>query len=525
MIIPEHHMKKIITIGLFAALSLSGCKSKLEDLYTNPEQTTNPSIEKFFTQMLNNDRIFPKYWDMRTFQLTQTGVFSQASSYYNDLKRYQLQPYTDERWQNYYTSGGNGSGIVSHYREIERAYASLSAEDKKKADIFVQAAKIVYLDQTAQVVDMWGDIPFSEAGKLNLTGGEVIKPKYDAQKDVYEAVIKGLGEAAAYFATATGTTTFAKQDILLSGDVKKWQRLANSLRLRALMRISFVDEARARTDVMAMLNDPTTYPLLETENALLQPLTNYTGSLLNAFTEGASYVAPYYLLESVLKPANDPRIPVMYDKYGRTENGKWIANTSYNALPLSMTSNDQNTNVSKGAYAIVDSATFLNNSKLPGVVFSSAETNFLKAEAFERWGSSATAEAAYNLGVKQSVNYYYMLNNVSNTGRKETAPASAAIDAWIASSVKYTGSSSDKLAQIWTQKWVQFGFMQTIQSWAEYRRTKFPKLTFVPDTNPGTELPPSRLLYPAQERTLNADNYKAVSGQDKLTNKIFWDVK
>jgi predicted small lipoprotein YifL len=72
--------KTFIKISAMLAIvaTLSSCKDQLGDLYLNPEQTTTPSVEKFFTQILNNDRIYPKYWDMRTFALTHAGVFSQV---------------------------------------------------------------------------------------------------------------------------------------------------------------------------------------------------------------------------------------------------------------------------------------------------------------------------------------------------------------------------------------------------------------------------------------------------------------
>ncbi|MDI9864359.1 SusD/RagB family nutrient-binding outer membrane lipoprotein [Flectobacillus sp. DC10W] len=526
--------KTFIKISAMLAIvaTLSSCKDQLGDLYLNPEQTTTPSVEKFFTQILNNDRIYPKYWDMRTFALTHAGVFSQVISFTNDKFIYREQAqYTEQRWGDFYTTNGNGSGPLAHYREIEKQYAKLSAAEKQNADVFVNAAKVAMLEQTAQMVDLWGDIPFSEAGMLNLNGS-ITSPKFDDAKEVYYTVIAGLKDASNYFATANLSSvtagSFKKQDILFQGDITKWRRLANSLRLRALMRISFVDEAKAKAEVLEMLNNPTQYPLLEetTQNALLNPVTTYIDNLRNAFYESNNHLGASFLLDKVLKPANDPRIAVIYDKGGRQDGSKWVANADYNAMPLDLNSTDQATNITNGKYAVLDSATFVYNSKLPGVIFTSAETHLLKAEAYERWGTTTDAATAYNKGVAQSIAYYYALNNLSNsTAPKLAAPSAAAVNDFLANStIKYAGSSAQKLALIWTQKWVQFGFMQSVQAWSELRRTKYPQLTFVADNTSGFALPPNRLTYPGRERTFNP-NYSAVSSKDTRDAKIFWDVK
>lgn len=525
---------KIIVPVLFLG-GLSSCQDKLEELYSDPEKTENASIEKFFTQILNNERVYPQYWDIRTFVVNHTARYSQFLSYNNENKRYQQQiDYTQSRWNSYYTQS-QGSGMISHYREVEKAYNALSAENKKVSEVYLQASKIALMDQTLQMIDLWGDMPFSEAGSLNATGN-IVLPKFDKAKDVYAAALTGLKEASDFFANNTLNAGilagFKKQDILLAGDTDKWRRYANSLRLRALMRLSFVDEAGSKAAVLEMLNNPTTYPLVDESkyNVLLNPTTDYNDNLRNALNDFNSMYATPYLLNTVLKPAKDPRIEAIYDKYG-AENAakKFVQNADFNAMPLDIPSNEQTTNITAGKYAVLDSTTFLFNTKLPGVVFTAAETNFLKAEALERWGSSADAATAYNKGVKQSVEFYYFLNN-TNTTRAEgklTVPSAAVLDALVVSaSVAYTGTAAQKLEKIWVQKWVNFGFLQSIQSWAEVRRTKYPQLTFVRDSNtPDAPLPPSRLLYPGSEKAYNAANYSAVAASDLATAKIFWDVK
>ncbi|THU42019.1 SusD/RagB family nutrient-binding outer membrane lipoprotein [Niastella caeni] len=529
----------IISFAMLLSVVTGGCRKKLADLYYDPDQTVQPSIEKFFTEMLNNNRVRPSYWNIRTFVVMHTGIYTQSIGYLNTTTAYQQNAgYTQDRWNDFFRPGiaANGnSGIMAHYRLIESLYESITDDQRKaNAEVFLMAANVVMLDQASQIVDLWGDIPFSEAGSVN-TSGSIVMPKFDNAVEVYDAILEGLKNAALYFSTTQLPTAahalFSKQDILLNGQFDKWQRYANSIRLRLLMRLSFVNEEKVKTEVLNIINNPSLYPLIDgasnytpvTTDVLLQPLTTYAEDLHNALSEVFNYSAPDHLLNKVMKPSNDPRIPVCFDKYGRTEGDQFIPNADYNGLPVSANAEQQQVNL--GRYAILDSATFLFNSKLPGIVITSSEVNFLKAEAWERWGGG-DARAAYETAVRQSVSFYYYLNSLSTTLRTPLAqPAANVVDTFLQSDqMKYAGTINERLAKIWVQKWVHFGFLQSVQSWAEYRRTKYPVLQFYPSTLPGYEWPPSRLVYPSSETSYNT-NYATVKDKDVRTGKIFWDVK
>ena len=325
--------------------------------------------------------------------------------------------------------------------------------------------------------------------------------------------------------------TFSKQDILLEGNVEMWQRYTNSLLLRLLMRLSYVQEENSKSNVLEILNNESQFPLLNLENyapahddILLMPLLTYTDDLHHAFLDWINYPAPYYILENVLKPVNDLRIPVLYDKYGVTTNGNFTSNSEFNALPLTFKTSDQQANLEH--YAIIDSATFLFNTKLPGVLITASEVNFLKAEAYERWGGG-DPEQEYLNGIKNSIIFYYYLNSLNTINFNPlTAPTNQEINDFLSNSdsLQYTGSSAERLQKIWTQKWVHFGFLQSVQSWSEIRRTGYPQLLFNPASLTGYELPPTRLTYPSNEKTYN-ENYSKVASQDLRNAKIFWDVK
>lgn len=512
-------------VGIVLLLMVTSCQDALEEKYANPEQTEQASVGKFFTRMLNNDRVRPSYWNVRTFLMAHPAVYTQTVSFTNSNRRYQQQlSYVDDFWRDYYTP--TGSGIVSHLREIEKTYAAATTEQKMRDEVFIYASRIVYADQTAQMVDLWGDLPFSQAGKLNLEG-ESFPPKFDDAVEIYTTLLEILEESATYFKSVTLESTveaaFKRQDILLKGNLDKWERYANSLRLRLLMRISFQNENKAQTDVMTMLNDPANFPLVDASSfdILLDPLTTYNDNMRGALTELASHLAPEFLLDEILKPANDPRIRVWFDK-GVSQG---TPNADYFSMPDDISSSEQESNISKGKYAILDSATFLFNKKFPGIVFTSAEINFLKAEAHERWGNTADAKTAYDKGVTDAVKFLFTLNTLGD-GHEDALQQTELDDLLASASVTYSGTEAELLGKIWTQKWLSFGFMQSIQGWAELRRTNTPALDFLPDTStPDAELPPMRLLYPSTEKTYNATNYADVAAKDKTTVGLFWDTE
>jgi hypothetical protein len=536
-------MKKTLrNIGCFLALATAfvGCKSQLDDYYVDPDKTTTPTIEKLFSSILDNNRARPNYSEMRTVAWPFAGAFCQtvAIQYVDDRYVQAAQP-IEELWNDYYTPSNTGSdlnyntgnGVMAQYRTMQRLYGNLPLDERPNFQVFMMAGKALLLDQTAQMVDMFGDIPYTDAGSLDINNS-ISNARFQDQKELYDTVLIGLKDIADWFTGTTpnqiATASFIAQDYLMKGSIDKWRRYVNSIRLRYLMRISYVDEARAKTEVQEILANPILYPLIDGEgigdnynpqntDVLLQQFTNYTNTLSNAFTEIRAQVAPDYMLNKVMKPANDPRIPFMFDKNVRKDK---TPNKDYVAMPATETRQAD----SMYNYAMFDSTTYVLNNKLPGAYMTAAEVNFLKAEAFERWGlTGGTAQASYELGIRQAIAYVYHLYNVNNSKYESlTQPSTATVSAFLTQpTIAYTGTQNEKLAKIWTQKWLHFGPLQSRQAWAEWRRTGYPQVTTIPATRSGFELPPNRYLYPSSEVAYNS-SYEQVKAKDTREAKIFW---
>ncbi|HEX6430913.1 MAG TPA: SusD/RagB family nutrient-binding outer membrane lipoprotein [Niastella sp.] len=522
-------MKKlIIAIPFFiiaAGLLVTGCKkSDIDNNYYDPNGSVTASIPSLYSGLLYNERVLPKYWGLFTFQIPLMGKYSQTAGYTQAAKVYeQSASYSQDRWNYFYTT------TIARYREIEKYYNNLTTDaDKTGYLLFLETARIFVYDQTAQIVDMWGDIPFSTAGQLNTTGN-IILASYDKGTDIYSKILTDLKRISDYLASVNPDPLYSGQldkfDYMNKGSISKWRKYCNSLMLRMAMRISYKEEATAKALIQTILGNSTQYPLVDTytESIKIQPaVTNSSLTAENEIRNGfmVNPMAPGKMVEEIMVPANDPRLPIYFSA---NKNGE------YHGVPNTWNSTRVEDSILNNYFSRWDSTTFSENNLFPGIVFTAAEANFLKAEAYERWGGG-DAKAAYEKGVKQSILFYWSVNNNSAKkdanyyGVKEPMPTDAAIAAYLLKPIVAYGTNN--LEKIATQKWIDFGVVQAHQAWAEYRRTKLPVLNFPTDVSSVlSPNPPNRLLYPGTEVSLNAVNYAAVKSSDNATTKVFWDVK
>jgi hypothetical protein len=526
-------MKKLlINTALFMALagSFSACKTKLEEDYLNPELTTTGSMSKLFSGMFLNKRIHPTYWDFYTFVMPTTAAYSQLTAMSAPSAQMYIpnSSYTEGRWTDFYNGAlgtdlnYSGPGMLNSYREMEGTLAALNAQQQSAQTIYLKCAQVLVYDQASQMIDQFGDIPFTTANSLN-SDRTVMPAAFDDAAGLYDKMIADLKDLNTYFDTVTVASTtateFAKADLAYAGNVENWQRFTNSLRLRLLMRISNVSESKAQPEITAMLGNAGTYPLIDdnSQNALFkQSPTAVRSDLRDVFTDFG--FAPKYMLDLMVNN-NDPRTDVYFDP--NYTNG-------YKGVPYNVTSVEYEA----GGFATYDSATFYYNYNVPHVFFTAAEVSFIKAEAGERWGIGS-AQNAYETAITQSVGFWYGINQsrILRDGTPKqwpvlTTPSATAIATFLAQpAIAYTGAQTEKLAKIYTQKWLNFSVLQADQAWSELRRTDYPVLQFSTSPNGNAASRPLRLLYPATERLYNTANYDKVASKDSRTQKIFWDVQ
>ncbi|MEO6730257.1 MAG: SusD/RagB family nutrient-binding outer membrane lipoprotein [Ferruginibacter sp.] len=528
-------MKKILFVLSIVALTVgfAACKkADFEESYADPSKISVTSVEKQFAGFLTSNRwyVLPDYWNYFVVLRTTVTHYTQAVGWVNSPNQY-VPGYAgiDARWDNYYN-------FLAQYRELENVYSQLSADDQKDRRIYMIAATIYLYDHTQKIVDLHGDIPLTEAGKLSANGGDYAKslPKYDNAETIYTKMLDELKAMAEELNTITVKdafkTGFKTQDIVNNGDITLWKRYCNSLRLRILTRVSGAAafQTRAATETAAILASPATYPVVSSnaENVQIDVFNLSTEIHSKNFKSGLEdwdgNLAGKAMIDH-MKTNADPRLRVMFEP-GANAGG------AYNGLDPLATSSAQTTLVAGGTISIYNRSTLSRNQYFPGLLINAAEVSFLASEAYLNAGNDAAAKAAYNDGISKSVKYYYLLRSLTNDN---TSPVAApATDSEIALYIAKPAvnwdlatTKADKIKLLATQKWIHYSVVQPVESWSEIRRLDAPVFNFETDIANNQKQPPFRWLYASSEQTYNTANYATVKSKDNLATKLFWDVK
>lgn len=353
--------------------------------------------------------------------------------------------------------------------------------------------------------DQFGDIPYTEANKVE--DGQM-KPKYDSQEIIYPAILENLKAIADEMAAGLGSDNIGEGDFLFGGDIQRWQKFCNSLRLRAAMRIVNVAPDLAKSTIEEVCQNLTSYPVLETsdENAYFywQGSSPYFEPYYNDFRTRDDYGMSNIFVNH-LKSMSDPRISAIMQpaasggEYRGYENGA-----------LSAPSNIQ-TISRMGVMYREDPAGFT-------PLLKSCENYFIMAEAAMRgWNVGISAQEAYETAVKIS-----MEDNGVSAADAETYLANA-------------GKWDNTLERIYMEEWVAL-FKENCEAWSLYRRTGYPKEIRTSGEYPGKFCSfgtahndvPFRMPYPDNEYQYNKENVEAAT-VDVVDNtwgkQMWWDTR
>ncbi len=530
-------MKKIYSylFILTIILSFASCSdSEYSSKYDDPADAKKAYCDKLMTGVFYTARTytFNSYWRMYTWDNTVIGKYSQTLGFTNSQgSLYSANDsYADDRWENFYNT-------LSQFRVLESTYDKLSESEKEMYRIFKDLSEVFLYDHLSQIIDTFGDAPFSKAGYLSLTGDVASSyPTYDKATDLYTLMLDRLGELYTDIHTLKGSLhssaaeKLAAQDFINYGNLDLWERYCNSLRLRLAVRVASQGDlsAKGKQVVAEILNGG--LPLVSNIDQTIKLDANGedTEKFFNPDDIRTGYIdqsrASQAMLDALTKVApseNDPRLPIMYSKNAA---GK------YKGLSTSETYAEQEVNIalpeSQRVYSRIDSTTVMYNTQFISPILTPAEVDFLKAEAYAKGWVSGDAKTAFVNGILHSTQFYFKQNAISpsNTGTKMQIPAESVITDY---AEKVWDAATNKEEAIITQKWLNFGYMQPVQAWHEVRRTGYPQLYYPEDQQAQLfKTLPSRVRYPASERSNNTKNYNAqietMGGTDNAYLKPFW---
>jgi hypothetical protein len=397
--------------------------------------------------------------------------------------------YNDE--ERYVPRRGSIDGIWSTiYASVLADAQSMRTLAEAEGNTNLQGISLILQANGFQVLtDLYGPVPFTE-----FNDPAILKPAYDSQEVVYAGILSMLDQADALLASGTGPIP-ASSDLLYGGNTAKWRKFGNSLKFKALMRISKVQDVSGQ--LQALVNKGQ----LMSSTADSAQLT-YLGAFPDAnpifetIVQGArSEYKVSSVLVNKLAAANDPRLSVYAQKNNA---GAYVGNIPGQENP--------------GNYnGFSPFGTFYLRPILPGVILSYAQAEFLMAEAMNE---------GYVSGGNSGALVHY--NNAITSNFEFNGIGSAADDYIALPNITFTNKADAKI-KIAEQSWIAL-FGQGFETWTEWRRTGVPNLS--PVIEAGEPSIPSRLYYNSQEIALNKDNYTAaaaaLTGGDKLTSRLWW---
>ncbi|MBS7255759.1 SusD/RagB family nutrient-binding outer membrane lipoprotein [Flavobacterium branchiicola] len=521
-------MRKLLYISFAtAAIFLGSCSDNdFAEAYRNPATVTTTTVPKQFAgfMKINFEDVIPSYWNYFTVIRTTSLSYTQAHGFTNTTGRYIPGAAVQDRWVRYYK-------FIAQYRELEKVMASLSASDQTANRIYMITSTIYLYDHTSKMIDNFGDIPFSEAGKISLTGGnyDAAAAKYDNQTDLYIKMLdelKGFSNELKTITLPAGIeTVFKNQDLINKGNLEMWKNYCNSLRLKLLNRVSAAPAftARANSEMAEIIAEAKIVDE-NSENIAFrvynQDTDLDTAGFFDALEGGNNNIAPKPMIDH-MNANSDPREPWLFEKGASA--------ADYVGLDPLLGSGAQDQLIANTQIAIYNRSVISKNKWLPGTLINAAEVNLILAEYYSRNGNGTTAKTYFEKAIRQSIEYYVRLGDKADvlTWKPTTEPTTAEIDAYIAKiDFGAAVTPADQLQLIAFQKYIHYNVMQADESWAEQRRLKLPALNFMEDeTSTIRKTPPTRWTYPNSERVYNTTNYNTVKDKDNLSTKIFWDVK
>ncbi len=452
-----------------------------------------------------NGSIWAQYW-------TQ----SPNSSQYKELEQYlpTASDY-DREWGILY------NGALADFKKME----NIATEQNQKQ--YIAIAKLMEAYTFQLITDAWGDVPFSEALQGDPESGAVLAPKYDNQQAVYDGIINLINQAMPLIDPSDPAQP-GTDDLVFGGDMSLWEKFGNTLKLRAYLRMSEVNPAKAQAGIAAMGGasfleggEDAQVNFISTagnQNPLYSEIVglNYTQNLVASATSVDS-----------MRSNEDWRRFIVYTVPGSDVVG--LKQGNYNA---STTSSLSYPSAVTGAQARNSAS-----AEAPVKLLTGYESLFLQAEAAARgWLSGGDDKALYYDGLSASFADYAPqftdLELVLSDSPKVVLSASLAYqyyvdgDSTLGIAPSYwgvypsSGTVQEKIRHIVTQKWFAMNGTQGFEAWTEWRRTGYPDFFVYSATSIIGQVFPARFLYPNTELTRNAN----FPGQKQVTTKVWWDA-
>jgi hypothetical protein len=511
-------MKKNILKYILPVLILVGSScADFEEINTNPNATTQVTSAMLATNLI--------------LAITRSDISSQKSF----IQPFMLGKYIT--WQ----EGQDGF----QYNRLSRPERFSRLESLRNVDPMIGFAQTPELKNSytalGHFVRAWqfffttmqmGDIPYSEAIKGETE--QNIKPKYDAQKQVFQGILSELDLANDLFSKGANFGG----DPIFAGNIDKWQRLANSFQLYVLINLS-KQASDADLKVADKFKTVAGRPLMRDykDNFALTYLDKdgqkYPWVNINSSNPSVIYPMLTANLLNPLKAMQDRRL-FYFAKPSTVQIAAGKKVSDWDAYPAAETSASfaslQSMRASKDFTDLNDRYADLFNAEPVGL-FNYWDQQFILAEGAVRGWITENPTTFYNAGISESMKFI-MAFTPANVKYTHEMPITESYITSYLPTVVLKGTNENKIEQIIQQKYIA-DFLHGVNyiAWFDNRRTGYPKFILNSSTNlntPNTQFP-VRWLYPTFEINYNGDNMSAAvtsqfAGNDN-TNGVMWLLK
>ncbi len=558
----------LLASTIILVFAFSSCTKGFEEMNKNPMSPTGTDIGPLFNGVvsslawtwdeqfyLNNEIFYPE---------SELGALTSES-----WGNYSIG--VDAVWNNYYLALANIHDIDKRLDEICTSTGDNEIDDKVRAQLTVIEAY-----KTFKVTDMFGDIPYSEAGYIWYDTESNRKPKYDSQESIYKTLLEELVWARKVLSNNQAVTALGNQyyslgayDVLYHNDYNKWAKIANSLILRHGMRMYHKDEEFAGPILNEAYNLPVIDDYYYVGGAFAlwpQALGSQFGDQGWSFREHKNLRMGETVFAQMSKETDsvdnrifDPRVYVFFDTNNKFEGypeGAWRAfpqirdeNTPTEGGTPYSSARDKNYGF-KGPACLYSPFNFYlirDHVFVPQIMISPAEICFIKAEMMVKGivpgGIGMMTDEMIRKGIELSLNlwlqlpyfgtdatYKYIypeLQEIMDAGdvySTSYAYASTIFNEVVYSNLDFAYDEKAYLEFIYQQRWLDL-FRQPNEAWSLARRTKDNEAT-TPTTIDHQKLVTYRLPYPQSEVTYNYDNYndqvRKMSHGDTRETKVWW---
>jgi len=479
---------------------LAGCsREKFAGLNTDPDAILSIPPEYELPTGLLAIHGGERYYDLYLGIYYWSQTFSIGSG--NAEGSYRASGNIGARWGMFY--GGVGNRLIDVKEIIKKLPADKQA-GYERLNTIVDIPLAYFAWYTS---DVYGSIAYSEAFRARYTTPPLLTPKYDTQAQLYDLLDQQLKSAVGKLkAPASGAqANLTGYDIYYNGDVTKWIKAANSLRLKMAMRLLKRNPEKLRSIAAEVLGD--NVGVINTDNESWRFIARGSSTGGDDNPANQRPVSGSKNMVDFMWKTSDPRIRIYYEPSHFTKE-RFDAAQAQGKIPASFTwdgqlyrgqyvSPDASLDPAKAPYFTAINYKFNNvdvtGARLPSSIRASyfdstpnggnityplinySDVLFMRAELAQRniYGSPAEAENWYYKGIDAALAEHDKAASIAKiTNYQALTPEE--VTAYKAQP-NVVFSPANALEQICVQQYINY-FKNNSEAWALVKRTGFPSV-------------------------------------------------